>query len=122
MHTSDYVQVSRTPGTTHGARHAVMLVHSFSQNLAHYDDYAAFVDLYGQTAEPDRLIEVRRLGVRAADDEREHDNAQYPHPFFRHCGCTPSSRVYRSGCLTAQPIARFTLGKKKENALLFVQP
>ena len=45
-----------------GARHAVMLVHSFSQELKHFEDYAAFVGLYGQTVEANRLIEVRRLG------------------------------------------------------------
>jgi hypothetical protein len=45
-----------------GARHAVMLVHSFSQELEHFEDYAAFVGLYGQTVEANRLIEARRLG------------------------------------------------------------
>ncbi len=45
-----------------GARHAVMLVHSFSQKLEHFEDYAAFVGLYEQTAEANRLIEVKRLG------------------------------------------------------------
>ncbi len=45
-----------------GARHAVMLVHSFSQDLEHFEDYAAFVDLYGQAAEANQLIEVRRFG------------------------------------------------------------
>jgi len=45
-----------------GARHAIMLVHSFSQELAHFDDYAAFVGLYGKTAAPNQLIEARQLG------------------------------------------------------------
>jgi len=44
------------------ARHAVMLVHSFSQELAHFDDYAAFVDLFGETATPNQLIEARQMG------------------------------------------------------------
>ena len=39
-----------------------MLVHSFSQELKHFEDYAAFVGLYGQPAEANRLIEVRRFG------------------------------------------------------------
>jgi hypothetical protein len=45
-----------------GARHAVMLVHSFSPELAHFDDYAAFVQLYGDTAEPGRLVTAKQLG------------------------------------------------------------
>ena len=45
-----------------GARHAVMLVHSFSQELSHFSDYAAFTGLFGQVAEANRLVEVRRLG------------------------------------------------------------
>ena len=45
-----------------GARHAVMLVHSFSQEMEHFDDYAAFVGLYGKTAEANRLTEARRFG------------------------------------------------------------
>ncbi len=45
-----------------GARHAIMLVHSFSQELDHFDDYAGFVGLYGQTAEPNRLFEAKQLG------------------------------------------------------------
>jgi hypothetical protein len=45
-----------------GARHAVMLVHSFSQELQHFDDYTGFVGLYGQTAEPNQLFEARQLG------------------------------------------------------------
>lgn len=39
-----------------------MLVHSFSQELDHFDDYAGFVGLYGQTAEPNQLIEAKQLG------------------------------------------------------------
>jgi hypothetical protein len=45
-----------------GARHAVMLVHSFSQELKHFDDYAAFVGLCGQIATPNQLVEARQLG------------------------------------------------------------
>ena len=45
-----------------GARHAVMLVHSFSQELEHFSDYAAFVGLYGQSSSANQLVEVRRLG------------------------------------------------------------
>ena len=39
-----------------------MLVHSFSQKLKHFEDYAAFVALYGQNAAANRLVEARRLG------------------------------------------------------------
>ncbi len=39
-----------------------MLVHSFSQELKHFDDYARFVGLYGQTAEANRLYEAKQLG------------------------------------------------------------
>lgn len=45
-----------------GARHAVMLVHSFSQEMTHFDDYAAFAGLYGDTAEPNRLVACKQLG------------------------------------------------------------
>jgi hypothetical protein len=45
-----------------GARHAIMLVHSFSQELDHFDDYTRFVGLYGQTAEANRLFEAKQLG------------------------------------------------------------
>ncbi len=31
-----------------GARHALMLVHSFSQTHEHFEDYLAFADLFGQ--------------------------------------------------------------------------
>jgi hypothetical protein len=44
------------------ARHAVMLVHSFSQEMKHFDDYAAFVGLYGHTAEAGRLVKAKQLG------------------------------------------------------------
>ena len=44
------------------ARHAVMLVHSFSQEMKHFDNYAAFVGLFGQTAEANRLVQARQLG------------------------------------------------------------
>ena len=39
-----------------GARHAVMLVHSFSQELKHFEDFAAFANLYQQTAVPNRMM------------------------------------------------------------------
>ena len=45
-----------------GARHAVMLVHSFSQEMAHFDDYTNFVGLYGQAAEANRLFKAKQLG------------------------------------------------------------
>jgi len=45
-----------------GARHAVMLVHSFSQELEHFPDYAAFVGLFGQSASANQLGEARHLG------------------------------------------------------------
>ena len=45
-----------------GASNAVMLVHSFSQDMAHFDDFAAFVGLFGKTAEADRLIKARQFG------------------------------------------------------------
>lgn len=45
-----------------GSQHAVMLVHSFSQEMMHFDDYATFVGLYGQTAEAGRLVEAGQLG------------------------------------------------------------
>jgi hypothetical protein len=38
-----------------------MLVHSFSQELEHFDDYANFVGLFGQTAETNRVYEVRQI-------------------------------------------------------------
>ena len=39
-----------------------MLVHSFSQEMMHFDDYAAFAGLYGQEAEANTLIEAKQLG------------------------------------------------------------
>jgi len=39
-----------------GARHAVMLVHSFSQELKRFEDFAAFANLYQQTAVPNRMM------------------------------------------------------------------
>ena len=45
-----------------GASHAIMLVHSFSQELKHFDDYKNFVGLYSQTAEANRLYEAKQLG------------------------------------------------------------
>ena len=44
-----------------GARHAIMLVHSFSQELAHFDDYVAFTALFAQPAAANRVTEVRQL-------------------------------------------------------------
>jgi hypothetical protein len=44
-----------------GARHTIMLVHSFSKTLEHFDDYAAFAGLFGREAEPNRLVEARRF-------------------------------------------------------------
>jgi len=45
-----------------GARHAVMLVHSFSQELEHFSDFSAFVGLYGQSVSANQLVEAKRLG------------------------------------------------------------
>ncbi|MDD4722735.1 MAG: hypothetical protein PHR07_08345 [Acidaminococcaceae bacterium] len=39
-----------------GAKAAVMLVHSFDFNRAHFDDFAQFVSLYGVKAVPDKII------------------------------------------------------------------
>jgi hypothetical protein len=39
-----------------------MLVHSFSQQLAHFDDYARFAGLYGVQAEPDQLCKAKDFG------------------------------------------------------------
>ena len=39
-----------------GAQNAVMLIHSFSHNNQWFDDFAAFVSLFGQKAEVDRLV------------------------------------------------------------------
>jgi hypothetical protein len=44
------------------ATHAVMLVHSFSQDLAHFSDYAAFGHLFGCTPEPGRIELVGERG------------------------------------------------------------
>jgi len=40
------------------ANHALMLVHSFSQEHKWFDDYAAFVRLFGQETEPNSLVYV----------------------------------------------------------------
>ena len=45
-----------------GARHAVMLVHSFSQKLEHFDDFSGFARLYGLTAQANGLAEAKQLG------------------------------------------------------------
>ncbi|OGW18190.1 MAG: hypothetical protein A3G93_05615 [Nitrospinae bacterium RIFCSPLOWO2_12_FULL_45_22] len=39
-----------------GAQHAVMLVHSFSHNDEWHSDFAAFVSLFGHTAQVGRLV------------------------------------------------------------------
>ena len=44
-----------------GARHAVMLVHSFSQELKHFEDFAAFAKLYQQTAIPNQIMMAKRF-------------------------------------------------------------
>jgi len=38
------------------AGHAVMLVHSFSQELAHFDGYFAFAGLFGSEAAPNQVV------------------------------------------------------------------
>jgi hypothetical protein len=43
------------------ARHAVMLVHSFSQTLEHFDDFTRFMGLYGHEAKPGEIIKVAEL-------------------------------------------------------------
>jgi hypothetical protein len=45
-----------------GARHAVMLVHSFSQQMEHFDDYAGFASLYGLEPKANGLAEAGQLG------------------------------------------------------------
>lgn len=44
------------------ARHALVLIHSFSPTGDWYPDYAAFVQLLGGTAERDRLVSVGDRG------------------------------------------------------------
>ncbi|MEX2353552.1 MAG: hypothetical protein WD709_05140 [Gammaproteobacteria bacterium] len=44
------------------AKHALMLVHSFSQDHAWFEDYAAFVRLYGQEAEVGSLNYAGEIG------------------------------------------------------------
>ncbi|MBE0568394.1 MAG: hypothetical protein IH577_01800 [Deltaproteobacteria bacterium] len=43
------------------ARHAVMLVHSFSQEDIWFSDYAAFVSLFGGIGVMDKIVAVREL-------------------------------------------------------------
>ena len=43
------------------ARHAVMLVHSFSQTAEWFDDYARFVALLGAKAEIDKIVPVGQI-------------------------------------------------------------
>ena len=45
-----------------GARHAVMLVHSFSAEQAHLSAYQAFLALYGQAAGVGDVVELAALG------------------------------------------------------------
>jgi len=45
-----------------GARSALMLVHSFSPQNEHFDDYGAFAALYGIEAHPDALYFAKELG------------------------------------------------------------
>lgn len=44
-----------------GATHAVMLVHSFSQKLEHFDDYSRFAALYGIEGRPNSVVPTGRL-------------------------------------------------------------
>jgi len=44
-----------------GARHAVMLVHSFSQELKHFEDFAAFANLFQQSAAPNQMMMAKRF-------------------------------------------------------------
>ncbi len=45
-----------------GASHAVMLVHSFSQSMEHFDDYQAFARLFESEVSPNSLHEAAHLG------------------------------------------------------------
>ena len=45
-----------------GASQAVMLVHSFSQTQEHFSDFAAFVNLFGETAEAGQSVRVNIPG------------------------------------------------------------
>ena len=38
------------------SKHALMLVHSFSQEHQCFEDFAAFASLYGQSAQPDSIV------------------------------------------------------------------
>jgi len=44
------------------ASHALMLVHSFSQSHAWFEDYAAFVGLYGREAVVNGVVHVGQVG------------------------------------------------------------
>ncbi len=44
------------------ARHAMLLVHSFSPADAHFEDYAAFLGLYGQNAKVGQVVTLAQLG------------------------------------------------------------
>jgi hypothetical protein len=41
---------------------AIMLVHSFSQSLEHFDDYSNFAGLYNVQVVPNRIFPAARLG------------------------------------------------------------
>ena len=43
------------------AKHALMLVHSFSQEHKWFEDYAAFASLYGKDVKPDSLVHVGNI-------------------------------------------------------------
>ena len=45
-----------------GATQAIMLVHSFSQSLEHFDDYSNFAGLYNAQVVPNRIVPAARLG------------------------------------------------------------
>lgn len=45
-----------------GAANALMLVHSFSKDNEHFDDYSAFAALFGIEAHPDALYFAKELG------------------------------------------------------------
>lgn len=44
------------------AKTAIMLVHSFSQNHAHFEEYQDFLDLYGKSALPNSVTPIGRRG------------------------------------------------------------
>ncbi len=46
------------------AQHAVLLVHSFSPENMWFEDFAAFVNLFGRTAKVDQLWKQKETGLR----------------------------------------------------------